>query len=184
MNDWIFAVLVALAPPERYAAQQALPGWEETPAQRTERYRAIAADLDAVIAAEPPLFRGPSGRKQSAALVLAVAHHESGFAIDVDRGPCYRGRDGKGLRCDSGRAACLLQVRGTPAELAALFADRRKCFREGMALLRRSLGACSQLPMEHRLAAYASGNCSGGYEESKAMMASAQRAFTVKAPAP
>ncbi len=181
MKDWIFAVMLAFAPPDRYAPLQALPGWDETPAQRTERYRSIAADLDAVIAAEEPLFRGPSGRRRTAALLLAVAPHESGFAPDVDRGPCYRGRDGRSLRCDSGRAACLLQVRGSPEARRELFADRQRCFREGMALLRRSLGTCNQLPVEHRLAAYASGSCDAGHEESSAMFKAAQRALVVQA---
>jgi hypothetical protein len=184
MNDWIFAVLVALAPPDRYAPLQALPGWSETPAEREARYRTIAADLDAVIAAAPPLFGGAGGKRETAALILAVAHHESGFAPDVDLGPCYRGRDGRSLRCDAGRAACVMQVRGTPEEQRELFADRRRCFREGLRLLRRSLSACSKLPPSKRLAAYASGSCAGGHKESADMIAAAQRALIVKAKAP
>ena len=183
MNEWLFSVLLALAPPDRYAAAQQFPGWSETPAQRTDRYRAIAADLAAVLAEGGRLFTGPAAERQTAALILAVAHHESGFAPDVDIGPCYRGRDGRSLRCDAGRAACILQVRAAnDDEKRALFADRRRCFREGLRILRRSLGACSTLEPAYRLAAYASGSCRGGRKESKEITALAQRIESMKPP--
>lgn len=178
ITDWLLAMMVSLSPPERAATTEAFPGWEETVAERRERFVAIASDLEAVVwdPETKPIFRGPNGRAKTAALIMAVAWHESGFARDVDLGPCWRGRRGDGTRCDSGRAACLMQIhadRGTTPEgwtLADLFADRKKCFRAGLRLLRSSFGQCKANPWEHRLAAFASGRCDRGLAESAALI--------------
>lgn len=143
---WILAAMVNLSPPEKLAALPAFPGWEETAEARTERYVSIANDMAAVVLdpKESPLYAGPKARGRTAALLTAVAFMESGFAPDVDKGPCYRGKDGKGVRCDSGRSACVMQVmvgaertrEGWTRE--ELFADRQKCFRTALHLMHRS----------------------------------------------
>ncbi|APR88518.1 hypothetical protein A7982_13867 [Minicystis rosea] len=179
------------APPDRFAAAQSYPGWEETAEARSARYRSIAEDLQAVAydPAERPLFAGKRGRARTAALLLALALKESGLAPDTDRGPCYRGRDGRNARCDSGRSACMLQIRvgkGTTPEgwtKEDLFADRRKCFRAGLHLARRSVGACSQDGPDFILNAYASGVCGLGHQQSRERVALAERLF-VRQPVP
>lgn len=88
-----------------------------------------------------------------ALLILAVAEHESGFALDVDRGPCRPGT------CDHGHAACMMQIHATPERQKELFADRRECFRVALAALHSSVAACKALPIEERFAAYAAGGC-------------------------
>lgn len=141
-------------------------GYEETPAVRQARIEAIAADVVAVAfdPAESPLFGGRLGRARTAAALLAVAYHESGFARDVDLGPCSPSPRG---RCDGGASACILQIRvgaGTTREgwtRAELFTDRQKCFRAGLHLMRRSAGACARDGADHLFDAYAGGSCSG-----------------------
>ena len=167
VTSWLFSLMVAFAPPEARANSAQLPGHEETATQKEARYQSIADDLYAVAydPNETPLFKGNKGRARTAALLLAIAYHESGFAHDVDIGPCYRGRDGQGARCDHGRSACVMQIHIGDKTTAQgysrdeLFADRKKCFRAGLALVRRSLSECRHLDSKHRLNAYASGVC-------------------------
>ena len=138
--------MVYLAPPERLAILPAFPGWAETVDQRTARYESIANDIAAVVLdpEEKPLYGGPQGRGQTAALIVAVAFMESGFAPDVDKGPCYRGKDGKGLRCDSGRSASIMQIMVGDGRTkdgwkkADLFQDRTKAVRAALHLMHMS----------------------------------------------
>lgn len=151
--------------PVSIADLPAFPGWEETRQERTERYEDIARAVLEVSfdPEERPLFTGPRGRAHTALMLVAVAHHESGFARDVDVGPCYRGGNLR-ARCDGGNSACMVQIRigsGTTREgwtQADLFADRSKCFRAGLHMLRRA--HCSQNPQASQWVAYASGSCS------------------------
>lgn len=175
---WLHAIIMAAAPPERRARHDSFPGWDETAIQRAERYEAVASDLADVIYAPDtkPLFGGSLGRARSAVLVLAIAYHESGFAPDVDKGPCYRGKAGGSARCDHGKSACLMQIRigdGTTQEgwtQKELFEDRKKCFSAGINLIRRSMAACRNLEERHRLNAYASGVCSKGHKGSEGLV--------------
>jgi hypothetical protein len=189
---WLFALLMSFAPPDRFARVQTWnDGLTETVEERTERYREIATDLEAVIDEDPDTlaFAGPSARQLTAALVLGVAFHESeAFAPDVDLGPCNRGANGK--RCDSGRAACLMQVHATfdgrtreGWTLEELSADRRKCFRAGLNGLRSSLGMCRRNRENERLAAYASGSCDRGQRGSRELWAMFG-SFLVRKPLP
>lgn len=189
---WLYALMVWLAPPDKLAARPQYPGWEESESDKQARYQAFAEDLYAVVydPAEAPLFGGHKARAHTAALVLAVAYKESGFAADVDRGPCYRGKDGRSSRCDGGQSACTLQIklgRGSTAEgwdQSELFADRKKCFRAGLALMRRSYKACSQEGPDYRLNAYASGVCGRGYGKSRERIALARRILFERGPVP
>jgi hypothetical protein len=191
VTSWLFSLMVAFAPPDERARSSQLPGHEETVEQKTARYESIAKDLFDVVydPTEVPLFAGPKGRARTAALVLAVAYHESGFAHDVDVGPCYRGKDGRGARCDHGKSACVMQLHvgdGTTLQgytQEELFADRKKCFRAGLGLLRRSFSECRHLDAKHRLNAYASGVCTRGEDGSERLMALMEK-FAAKKPLP
>lgn len=182
VTAWLVSLFTFLAPPERAAKAVSLPGWTETTEERSARYEAIAADLHAVVydPAIKPLFGGPEGRAKTAALLTALAFMESGFAPDVDKGPCYRGQRGGKLhgRCDGGLSACMLQIRigsGTTAEgwtQADLFADRKKCFTAGLRLAKRSYvaGQRAGLGPDDMLRVYASGSTLRGQRESKARL--------------
>lgn len=192
-TTWVLALMTTFAPPERAATERGFPGWQETVEERRERYVGIATAVRNVAwdPKEKPIFGGERGRARTAALLLAIAWHESGFARDVDLGPCYRGRANDGARCDYGRAHCLLQVHArdgkteegwTPAELVA---DREKCFRAGMHLVLRSFAACRKNPPKHRLAAFASGRCDAGQSGSERLLALGERFATrLKQPGP
>ncbi len=110
MQTWIFSLLILLAPPERIAAQPHYPGWAETEAQLTARYQSIASDIATVVETETPIARGPHGREQTAAMLVAVSWLESGWAPDVDSGNCYMGRSGRSSRCDANRSASIYQL--------------------------------------------------------------------------
>lgn len=190
VTAWLVSLLTFLAPPERAARVPPYPGWAEAPEARSARYEAIAADLYAVVydPATAPLYQGPRGRASTAALIVAVAFKESGFAPDADLGPCYRGAPGGKLwrRCDGGRSACMMQVlidKGTTSEGWSqndLFADRKKCFSAGLRLLRRSYVACTKAgnAREHLLNAYASGVCGLGHSSSLARVGLARTLLT------
>jgi hypothetical protein len=198
MSTALVAALVqamsTLAPPARLAAQPAWPGWEETAEQRSERYDDIAdaAHRVAFDPAEPPIFAGKYGRLRTTTLLLGIAWLESGFARDVDLGPCYRGRDGASVRCDSGRSACLMQLqigRGVTAEgwtQAELFADREKCFRAALHLLRKSFAACTRHGSEHALDGYTVGVCGSliGAARGRPRLAAGKRIFDLAFPEP
>ncbi len=105
----------------------------ETKEQHDARYKELARDLVAVVKKEKPL-PGMS-RANSLRLILSIAFFESGFHQAVDEEmSTWKGPD--------------------------LVADRTKCFRAGMEIMRRSMSACASLPARSRLSAYASGKCS------------------------
>ena len=176
---WILSLLLYAVPPERVAAA---PGWEQTPAARAARYEAIAADVAAVVYAPDAivLYAGPRARAHTAALLVAVAVLESGLAADVDRGPCYRGRDGRGPRCDRGRAFGLWQVHAPEVE-----GDRRAAARAALRLMRSSLGWAAARGREvgwdaatvaaHRLDVYAGGGSAVAHRLGAARLALADR---------
>jgi hypothetical protein len=149
------ALMVNVSPPGRSHIKDARESADEGRA----RYEQIAeAAWD--VASERPLFDGPRGVSRTVALLLVVAHGESGFRRDVDlgQGPLARG---------SGKDSCLMQVRTTDAHHRELTADRRACFREGALRLKRSMNACRRNPPEFRLAAYGSGRCTAGLAMSR-----------------
>lgn len=136
LADTLYALLIATniaAPPA---------GMTETEDEKKLRLRSIADDA-AFVANDDP---------SDALLILAVAHHESGFALDVDKGPCRAGT------CDGGHAACMMQIwSNDPKERARLFADRRACFEKGLKALHNSRDLCG--PGELVFSAYAAGSC-------------------------
>jgi len=181
---WMLALMVQAAPPPRLAAAYQLPGHEETEADKLARYESFASDLYEVVydPSVKPLFGGKKGRALTAATILGVAYHESGFAHDVDKGPCYRGKNGRDTRCDGGMSACVMQIKigaGTTIRgahgiegltQAELFGDRKLCFKVGMHMLRRSITSCTKRGPDERLNAYASGRCDDGANRSKEIL--------------
>lgn len=169
---WILSLLIYLAPPERVAAIRPLPGWAENAEQRALRYRSISEDIAAVTS---------DAREQ--ALLVAIAHHESAFAVDVDKGPCYRGPRGDWSRCDGGRAVSIWQIQAVGTDARELFADRRKAAARALEAIRRSARACAaKHGQEAALRVYASGSCLRGIEESSAMVRSALRLLRDRPP--
>lgn len=147
MNAWLLTIMLAVAPPGRTP-------WRESEEAGRARYMEIAADIETVVAAEPPMFSGAHGRELTGLLVLAIAVHESGLRLDVDTGATRGG----------GKDVCLMQLRGFRPT------DRRDCLREGLRLARKSFAACAGKPLRERLAAYASGSCTSGLVESRSMI--------------
>jgi hypothetical protein len=169
---WALTFMLSWAPPGRSHIKDAI----ETPEAGRARYAEIARAATRV-AFDPqvrPLVSGPHARSQTLAIVLSVAYHESGFRRDVDLGigPLARG---------SGTDSCLMQIRvgrGNTVEGysdADLVADRDKCFRVGMRLLRHSIGACRSLPPLDWLSAYARGQCVTDEPTSHALLGPALR---------
>jgi hypothetical protein len=129
-----------------------------------------------------------------------MAFNESAFRRDVDLniGPKARG--------DSGQSWCMMQIKlGRPAretertDLRIVFdgtayrlvkdkhgltgwggedlvQDRQKCFRAGLRIARMSFNICRKLPVEDRLANYASGDgtCTLGRDSSEVRVKGAQ----------
>ena len=165
--SWALAFIFSIAPPRA--------GRGELIEEAVARYEQIAADAVAVAydSTTPPLFAGRDGRAKTAALLLSVAFHESGFRKDVDLGIGPRARG------DSGQSWCLMQIKiggGRTLEGwsgAELVRDRRLCFAAGLSAIRRSFVACRANPTSERLNAYTSGSCSRGATQSRARMESA-----------
>lgn len=175
---WIVSLLSMLSPPDKVASVQRLPGWEETPEERTARYASIASDLhDVVFDPEESPLRDTT-REETVRVLAAVAFHESGFAKDVDVGPCYRGK-GHELRCDSGRSVCLMQLHAPGRTTidgytrAQLEGDRKTCFRAALHVASRSYSACRKPFTSLNL--YATGFCNMGTANTRMKLATAAR---------
>jgi hypothetical protein len=172
---WALSFMMSWAPPGRSHIKDAV----ETPEAGAARYAEIARAATAVVfdPGARPLLAGPHARSQTLAILLSVAFHESGFRRDVDLGigPLARG---------SGTDSCLMQIRvgrGNTLEGYShgdLTADRSKCFRVGLRLLRHSIGACRSLPRLDWLSAYARGQCVVDEPTSHALLGPALRVRT------
>jgi hypothetical protein len=165
---WAVAFMIAVAPPGR-------AGTKETREEGAARYREIATAA-AIVAYDtdtPPLFEGRNGRARTLALLLSVAFHESGFLRHVDFGIGPRARG------DSGQSWCLMQIKvGMGRTIQGwsgtdLVANRQRCFRAGLEMMRWSFQACRDNPSMELLDAYTSGRCDHGKIESRKRMESA-----------
>jgi hypothetical protein len=161
MAAWIFALLVAVAPPGRVPSRETLEAGEE-------RYRSISADIAAVVTDQPPIFAGARGREQTAALLVAVAALESGLRVDVDDGR----KRGPAREC--GLWQVMPGSAGAPPN-GRCPETRREGAAVALELMRRSFSACRAAPVAERLAAYTSGSCSRGLAESRARVELARR---------
>ena len=170
----IASVINSLVP----AQQQAFTRRETEP-EALIRYQDIARDLAMTVGTEPSLYDGDNGKVRTMATMLAIVAKESGFRKDVDKG---------GTRGDGGESWCLAQINlpgqsrivvradGSMAYSTTegwsgkdLTADRRKCFRAQLAVLRMSF-ACPSRDELGRLSLYASGSCTRGHAASATRM--------------
>lgn len=163
---WLVSLMVSASPPGRSG--------RESQHEALTRYESIAGDVMHVVEREPPLFGGAKGRERTAVLMIAVALHESAYRLDVDRGET-RGRIGE---------CSIWQI--VPAERGSCDAWKDRRLAAGIALerMRRSQRACMKpgVPVEHLLAAYASGSCTRGHKESRIRVETAMRWFARKPP--
>jgi hypothetical protein len=165
---WVLAAIQSVSPPH-VADLPTYPSATETREERAARLEAIAEDIAAVALREDPGALGSP--KRVAAYLIAVASLESGFARDVDLGPCDPQRIAK-RGCDGGRAKTLWQLHGVGG-----WPTRQEAARRALGAVRLSLRACQRLPASQRLALYASGSChtAHGRRASVARVALAER---------
>ena len=175
---WVLSLILSLPP------VLPMPGWAETPDARSARLARIADEIAATVYGAPGVDPSPGlvvgGPDATAARLVAVAYHESGFAADVYAGRCWRGRLGNGGRCDSGRAVSIFQLRlsGPTREgwVGADFAtDPRRAVVVALRLIRGSQGCGRRGGASAELEAYASGRCGAGHHESAIRIATAAR---------
>jgi hypothetical protein len=154
LSTTLLTIMLALSPTGRHSRESADDG--------ATRYASIVRDATTAVELDGQVFTGDQSR--TVALLLAISYHESAWRLDVD--------DGR-TRGDGGRSWCLAQLNvGTGQTWEGwtgpeLVADRTKCFRAALRLVKLSLGACRSLPVADRLAQYASGSCLKGREESR-----------------
>lgn len=153
LSTWIFTVIMALANPEKVAKHST-----ESVEEMTARYHSIADDMASVIETSDPVFKSDNHKFKTAAVLSALALYESGFRKSVDNGE---------VRGDDGRSWCLMQInigKGTVPvgtdEMKKwkgkdLVEDRKKCFKVGLEMVRRSINSCAVNP----LSVYGSGEC-------------------------
>jgi hypothetical protein len=116
---------------------------------------------------------------------VAVAYHESGFAPDVDLGPCYRGPRNDSPRCDGGLAVSMWQIRRVGDDAADLFANMRKAAAAALKKIWHSAKRCvPRYGREAGLRAYASGSCERGVKESRVMVQLTLRLLKTHPPPP
>ena len=189
---WILSLMTSVSPVGR---PQYVPEAKESVEEATVRYDSIAKDVIDVVfdPNEKPLFSGAKARIKTVSVLLAVANFESGFRRDVDLGIGPRSKG------DSGASWCLNQINlgkvdlkgNTPRRIVVsigkgfkftkdkdigwsgpdLVADRKKCFRAALALMRSSFASCgNNIPLDEKLQVYGSGSCGKGILGSKRRM--------------
>ena len=180
LASWLLSLMVSSVPP----GQSNFPDEaRESAEQGRIRYAEIADALAQVSLdpAEKPVFDGKLGRERTAALLLALAYHESGLRRDVDLG---LGRHARG----AGRYWCLMQVAIAKERTAdgwtgaALIASRERCFRAGLHILQRSRGACRKQGPDAWLRLYTSGHCERGRESADKRLGTLRRWLRVRPP--
>lgn len=126
---WALAAMLKLEP---RAPERLLESYPETASAMAE-----AADRD-------PLFSGVSGKKQTVALLVAIADHESSFRQRVEG--------------DHGKSLGLFQIQPPTANRDAeeLFSPTISS-RVAIELVRQSMRICRDRPLEERLSWYAGG---------------------------
>lgn len=176
---WLTALLLLISPPEKrpsYLNQD--PASRETIEEAKVRYESIARDLYTVVATTPEdqlPFKGKNARMTTLYLMTSIAFFESGFRKDVDFGG---GKWGVG---DNGHSFCFMQInigKGKTEEGwygKDLTSDRKKCFRAGLNLIRKSLNSCRGT--NSPLSGYTLGHCENDEPKAQARW---NYAFTLK----
>lgn len=134
LHAWLLALLFAAQP--------------HAPASLLATYSTTAEAMARVVATEDPLFAGPHGREQTAALLVETATEEGALRADAVG--------------DHGASACMTQIHESNfARLgvtrAQLLTDLDACLRTGLRMMRESFAACRERPFDERLSAYLAG---------------------------
>ena len=124
----------------------------------------LANAIASVVSAQPPLFKGDSDRKHTAALVIAVAFRES--SLDPAALGDY---DAKGKP----HSFCAMQIHDTAGGTVALTTDAEACVAKGLAMLRSSV----RVDPAHPVAWYARGP---GYRSRTAVRISNDRMWLAR----
>ena len=177
--QWIFVLMQGLVPAN--AAENASGAVRETSEARLVRYQEIA-QAAVTVAFDPsvkplPEFRGEFARLKTLVLLITIASEESTFNRDVDLG---LDRKNKGKN-DGGESWCMMQIHLKDSDKypnrartvdgwtgPQLVADREKCFRAGLKLMRWHMKDCNRLPREERLVGYTHGRCTSRAGRSRA----------------
>lgn len=157
LSSWVLAAMTTLQPPS-------------TTTPRIAASYAETAEAVAQAAEEAPLFDGPNGTRETAALLLGIALHESNFR------PWIKG--------DHDRSHGLFQVQ--PPTIRGLGGDGddllspKPAARAAVIVARASMRSCRSRPLEERLSWFAGGGpeCPNNQEalgDSRAMFAIARR---------
>lgn len=188
---WMVSFMVAMAPPGRPIN---IPGGQETEQAALARYHEIAQDIAEVVydPTVKPAFRGPDGRSQTVAVILSIMFHESSFMRHVDYAIGEKGRGDRGkswcmmqLNIGDGRTIAWNKVHDRPIRPndpkkeifwgytgPELIAERKRCIREGLKIVRLSVYACKPIKFGE-LRIYASGSCYKGMDKSRERMRTA-----------
>lgn len=168
---YLFQLAMKAAPPATAWRPPGGPHADETPHQRTLRYKSIATDIYQVVFAERTKTIAGMSRIATAGFLVGMAVGESSLAPDADLGPCYRGTKALRHRCDGGLAVGILQVQMGKRYQKPFWDNRRKLIGRALRGLRGSFYVCRKNPLPERLAAYGAGSC----ESEKGKAASRKR---------
>lgn len=166
LAQWIFGVLVVIAPPEKLA-----------PATRTEtveemraRYEETAVQMADVIEARGSLYRGADGKFKTAATMVSIMKFESELAQDVAVGK---------RRGDHGKSWCYMQIMIDGAHNIwgddqmktwtgqDLVDDWGKCFTVSYEILKYSLRSCGNYKNGDILSGYTAGVCTNNEKKAR-----------------
>lgn len=186
LAQWIFSVLVVIAPPEKLAPTVK----DETVEEMTARYRTTAVQMAETIDERGPLFKGSSGAYKTAATMISIMKFESELANDVAIGK---------RRGDHGKSWCYMQIMISGKkniwgddEMKSwtgqdLVDDWKKCFTVAHEILRYSLRSCGNYKDGDILSGYTAGTCRQNEKKARHRWNYAQwvlRKFPMPAPPP
>jgi hypothetical protein len=173
LASWLLGVMISTAEPGRSRFPKEA---RETLEEGRARYAAIArtiADV-ALDPEEPPVFTGERARERTAALLLSIAFHESGWRRDVDLGLGPQARGG-------GRYYCIMQVAVDRGKKASgwtgpeLIENRSRCVRAALDILQRAKSSCRAQGPDAWMRIYTSGRCTHGRKSADARLSTARR---------
>jgi hypothetical protein len=143
--QWVVSLLVALQPQAPWR-----PTYEKT------------AEAIAKAAESDPVFDTDHGDEKTAALLVAIAYHESRFKPDA--------------KSANGQYYCLYQIdKRHLAEPDKALSDPEVCTLAALKIVRDSLAKCSKHPEGDRLAIFMSGSCDKGVDGSRYRVFLAQK---------
>jgi hypothetical protein len=171
LEAWIFTMMISILSPATKAKARHLDPYDVW-----ADYADTAFCMADVLRTEPLLFRGDGAEIKTAAVLLAIAKHETAFTNDISG--------------DGGRSHCMMAImtgrtgrvrEGTGEQLKH---DKYACIQAGLRVARTSFRVCSRNPLLERLNVYASGSCDRGRLPSRNRMAEAVRLWNATPPLP